>query len=859
MITLIHAQTAETPVGDGSADNPYQIANLNHLYWLTRHPEFWDKHYIQTADIDAADTHNWNDEGTSEDIKEGCLSIGNSTTHFTGQYNGQSFIISNLFINRSNQCFIGFFGWINNCNLSNIRLQEVDITGQSPVGALIGIASFDVQVSNCNVSGSVRGMRSTGGLIGKAYGTNMTSSYSLAHIYAETNFGGLIGDNESSNTIMNCFYNYDWVMFNYRPKISLGALTNDLFNAWINNNLSLDINDYYTFDNSGRYLINNADNFKNLLYFGQLDQHFILNNDINLSSLNNLYIYEFKGIFDGNNHTMSHFTINDTLACYVGLFGNLKESEIKNLVLTDCNISAKWYVGGISAYAKNSSIMNCQVNLSINGMRDVGGIIGFADSTQVENCSVSGSVTSQENGGGIIGCLRDFSTIFQCSNSASVIGKKNIGGIVGTSSHSIKYCSNTANITALDFETNIGGIAGSASGGISHCQNSGILNGGSKLGGICGSSSADFSFCTNISNLNSLNQDIQYIGGISGSHGGRKHISFCTNEGNIYYHSPLYAGGITGRNYGGYIRYCKNEGVLMGSSTIQSKIGGIAGQNSSYAIMKRSYNTGIVNDSISNSGGGNDNFRRLGGICGENDSYSIIEDCYNTGNLSSLYNWGRLYFGAIAGSNSYYSFITNTFNTGIVTSTLDSTSFVYENDESAVKNSFWNTDICHIIPYMSNNSGNCVNVHGLTTTQMKDISNYTAAGWDFQNVWQIDPEINEGYPYLIWTNDPLTTDEETIPLVFSEKPLLNPAYPNPFNPSTTLSYILPKSEKVSLNIYNVKGQKVKSLLNEYQSKGHHSIIWNGKSDYNVPCGSGIYFYRLETSESSQTKKMMLVK
>ncbi len=857
---FIHAQTAETPNGNGSAFNPYQIANLNHLYWFSIHPESWDKHFIQTADIDAADTQNWNDEGTSEDIKEGCLSIGNYSSPFTGQYNGQNFIISNLSINRSTQNYVGLFGYITNAVLSNIRLQQVNMTGHICVGALSGCTTDDVQIINCNVSGSVRGMRYTGGLIGTAYGTNITSSYSLVDVFSELDFGGLIGYSESSYTIINSFYNFDMVIINNRAMISQGALTNDLFNDWINNNYSLDINDYYTLDNSGRYLINDTDGFKHLLYFGHSNRHFILNSDLNLSTLNNLYLYEFKGIFDGDNHTISHFDINDTLACYVGLFGNLKESEIKNLVLTDCNISAKRYVGGISAYAKNSSIMNCHVNLSINGMRDVGGIIGFADSSQVENCSVSGSVTSLEYyGGGIIGRVEESSTISQCNNSASVSGRLYIGGIVGFAELvSISYCTNTANNTALDFNSSIGGIAGSASGEISHCQNSGNLNGGSRLGGICGWSSANISFCTNTGILNSLKLNVPYIGGITGQNGWMKHTSFCTNEGNIFYHSPVNAGGITGLNEGGYIRYCKNEGVLKGSSTIQTKIGGIAGQNSYYAIIKRSYNTGTINDSVSVSGSMNEH-RRLGGLCGENKLYSIIEDCYNTGNLSSLNNWGMSHFGAIAGGNSSHSFITNTFNTGIVTSNLDSTSFVYWNDESAVKNSFWNSEISHIIPYKYNTSGNIVNVHGLTTTQMKDIANYVAAGWDFQNVWQIDPEINEGYPYLIWTNDPLTTDEETIPVVLSEKPLLNPAYPNPFNPSTTLSYILPKSEKVSLDIYNVKGQKVKSLLNEYQTKGHHSIIWNGKSDYNVPCGSGIYFYRLETSESSQTKKMMLVK
>ncbi|HPM03535.1 MAG TPA: ZmpA/ZmpB/ZmpC family metallo-endopeptidase-related protein, partial [Candidatus Cloacimonadota bacterium] len=658
------------------------------------------------------------------------------------------FIISNLFINRSSQSYIGFFGYLHISVLSNIRLQQVNMTGHICVGALSGCTTDDVQVINCNVSGTVRGFRCTGGLFGQAYSTNMASCYSLVQVFSESDFGGLIGYNESSNTINNSFYNFDTALINNQPKISRGALTNDLFNDWINNNLSLDINDYYTLDNSGRYLINDTDGFKHLLYFGKSDQNFILTSDLNLSSLSNLYLYEFKGIFDGNNHTISHFVINDTLAFYVGLFGKLKGSEIKNLALTDCSITGKHYIGGISASAENSSIKNCQVNLSINGMRDVGGIIGVSNSTQVENCSVSGSVTSLEYyGGGIIGKVEEFSTIFQCTNSAAVSGRLYIGGIVGFANMvSISYCTNSGHNTALDDDSSIGGIAGSVSGEISHCQNSGNLNGGSRLGGICGSSLANISFCTNTGFLNPLKLNVPYIGGIAGHHGGMKHISFCTNEGNIFYHSPVNVGGITGNNYSGYIRYCKNEGLIKGSSALESKIGGITGENYYYAIIKRSYNTGAVNDSIGYTGGNSYNFRRLGGICGGNKSYSIIEDCFNSGALSSIYNWGKSYFGAIAGCNSSYSFISNTYNIGFVTSNLDSTTFIYENDESAVKNSYWNSDISHIIPYLDNNTGNVVNVHGLTTAQMKDISTYTAAGWDFQNVWQIDPEINEGYP-----------------------------------------------------------------------------------------------------------------
>ncbi len=83
--------------------------------------------------------------------------------------------------------------------------------------------------------------------------------------------------------------------------------------------------------------------------------------------------------------------------------------------------------------------------------------------------------------------------------------------------------------------------------------------------------------------------------------------------------------------------------------------------------------------------------------------------------------------------------------------------------------------------------------------------------------------------------------------------------PNPFNPSTTISFQIPSIQSVKLEIYNVRGQRVKSLVNEKLSKGYHSFIWNGKNDMGKSVSSGIYFYRLTTDTHHQVKKMMMLK
>jgi Putative Ig domain/Secretion system C-terminal sorting domain/WD40-like Beta Propeller Repeat len=84
-------------------------------------------------------------------------------------------------------------------------------------------------------------------------------------------------------------------------------------------------------------------------------------------------------------------------------------------------------------------------------------------------------------------------------------------------------------------------------------------------------------------------------------------------------------------------------------------------------------------------------------------------------------------------------------------------------------------------------------------------------------------------------------------------------YPNPFNPSTVISYRLSASSNVKLSIYNVLGQKIKTLVDSYQSASEHSLVWDAMDDNNNSVGSGIYFYKLETRDHTLQKKMVLLK
>lgn len=84
-------------------------------------------------------------------------------------------------------------------------------------------------------------------------------------------------------------------------------------------------------------------------------------------------------------------------------------------------------------------------------------------------------------------------------------------------------------------------------------------------------------------------------------------------------------------------------------------------------------------------------------------------------------------------------------------------------------------------------------------------------------------------------------------------------YPNPFNARTIISYSLPEDSKVEITIYNILGQRVKTLMNEYQLAGYKRVIWDGTNQKGKTVASGIYFYSIKAGDFTSSKKMLLLK
>jgi flagellar hook assembly protein FlgD len=84
-------------------------------------------------------------------------------------------------------------------------------------------------------------------------------------------------------------------------------------------------------------------------------------------------------------------------------------------------------------------------------------------------------------------------------------------------------------------------------------------------------------------------------------------------------------------------------------------------------------------------------------------------------------------------------------------------------------------------------------------------------------------------------------------------------YPNPFNPSTTIKYNIPQSSNVSVKIYNMLGQEVKTLFTGSLTAGVHNSIWNGDNNFGTKVASGTYILMVKYNSQFQVKKMILLK
>ncbi|XOV91904.1 MAG: choice-of-anchor tandem repeat GloVer-containing protein [Bacteroidota bacterium] len=183
---ILNAQTSTPPsTGDGSSGTPYEISTLDNLYWLSQNSSEWSKHFILINDIDATSTSGW-------DGGAGFLPIGiDYYQPFSGNFNGNGFAINGLFINRPGTEYVGLFGFVLSGFVRNLRLKDIDVTGNNYVGG-IGAAQY-TEIANCSSEGTVLGNLIVGGLIGYSSDNQIDDSHAFGNITGNDEVGGLVG------------------------------------------------------------------------------------------------------------------------------------------------------------------------------------------------------------------------------------------------------------------------------------------------------------------------------------------------------------------------------------------------------------------------------------------------------------------------------------------------------------------------------------------------------------------------------------------------------------------------------------------------------------------------------------------
>ena len=264
----------------------------------------------------------------------------------------------------------------------------------------------------------------------------------------------------------------------------------------------------------------------------------------------------------------------------------------------------------------------------------------------------------------------------------------------------------------------------------------------------------------------------------------------------------------------------------------------------------------------------------------------VINDCFLTGNY-----WGTQYAPEgeinISRSNVLFNWV-NVFNAWLINIWINDpnnelvadlgigepfTTESYSMNNATVLE----YEISDYILTITETDADVIGVHGIFENR-GEWSTVVMIEEDTLSIWtdQIEPEIilNRDDVIIIEIPDSLilnsirvegkilntgTTDVEDNNLQNFKFELGN-NYPNPFNLETAISFSIAKPGNVELTIYNIKGQRVKTLVNnETKIPGSYNVIWDGKDDSGKPVANGIYFYRLDTNKVSFTKKMILMK
>lgn len=239
------------------------------------------------------------------------------------------------------------------------------------------------------------------------------------------------------------------------------------------------------------YQINNVADWQELMSsYADWGKWFILTADLDLEGVTLTPVgsgsNEFKGIFDGREHTITNAII-DLPGSYIGLFGKIgNNANILNVNVVNCYyVAGEFHVGGLVGSSTYGTVINCSSTGTIIGKGAVGGLVGQNRYGTVINSYSECNIDSDfGTAGGLIGWNKGY--VYTCYSTGAVSGNLRVGGLIGDSGGTVINSYSSGTVVGVDY---VGGLIGSSYSIITDCYSTGSVSGSVYVGGLIGSTS----------------------------------------------------------------------------------------------------------------------------------------------------------------------------------------------------------------------------------------------------------------------------------------------------------------------------------------------------------------------------------
>ncbi len=633
------------------------------------------------------------------------------------------------------------------------------------------------------------------------------------------------------------------------------------------------------------------------------DKYFIQTNDIDASNTSTWNAgagflpignseSSFMGNYDGQGCKISNLYLNRPTEENCGLFGKITNASIKNLCLEDINITGKKNVGGITGACTSSVISNCSSSGEMKAFFQtslIGGIMGQSTGTTlVERCFSSADIYGYNNVGGIVGFYRDEAIIRNSYFTGNIEGGYNIGGIAGqvirNGQPTIDKCYVACTIDSEIYSSSGMIIGWNDSPNISAC----ICQYDERLD-LVGNK-------TNEIMANSNNLEL--------SEAEMKETINYTNIGWDFQTTWLLDDATINNGYPYLYWQDKSPHTLLTAddSNPQSFTAPQVNTELEFLtelptgtqilITKPDASQTPTNGYATNLITLGNNFWRIKTTYSDTISYHLTLDLeaipisFQTSDVkifkrdNEASDWldvlelgGQLSWQGrkvtISGLNTFSDFIPVVDESTLPVELSSFTANVIDNNSVSLN---WQVESeSNLLGYyLLQNTSNNIDSAELIPSLIQATNTTQQASYHFIH----HPENHQGIVYY-WLQSlehnnqsefygPILAffdhDDDNHPPIFIGNQLYA-NYPNPFNPSTSISFSVIRPQTVTIGIYNIKGQLVKKLFEEYVSQVNvkHSIIWNGRDDDNNKVSSGTYFINMKVADKTFIRKAILMK